>query len=493
MSAKFKCCRKDLNNFCCVFCHSILHKSCCDRKKDVTMIQDHKIYCSKICEEMSYEVESYNSDLHSVINKLKDEIEEKNKFIHKVKRNTKAFEDDVLETERSFIEEIDEKKKTIINLNNKVSQLIKEKIEKERNQTEEDENQKIYEKNIMEMEMIIEKMRKKIASLDNKNKIISEELDLLRGQINKSNKIEKNKDDADLKLNNIMDTIYKQNAVPLNNQNQGNEKTNEETNIIKEQKSHMVNNKPKILIMADNNGKNCVNIFKNMYGSLVEVSCFYKPNALIEDVVTDCAKLTKTYNKNDHIIILAGVNNIIRGRNMKTAFLNNLLAGLNYTNVIIMGVPYVHRRDILNKLCYNFNTLIFTEACKFDNVKYIDPNIIFQWENYINKKLELTYGAKQKLFRNVNFLNSEYKENTGTSNLTKVKIMEETDETYRNFITNSNNGNIMSPHQQNLESDSRSASVLNNLPEESVLSTQSINDSASSSGHDFLYIHACLN
>ena len=48
---KYKCCKKELNSYCCINCSNIFHKSCSSRKSDLIFIEGHRINCSKLCAE----------------------------------------------------------------------------------------------------------------------------------------------------------------------------------------------------------------------------------------------------------------------------------------------------------------------------------------------------------------------------------------------------------------------------------------------------------
>nr|CAI5854769.1 unnamed protein product [Callosobruchus analis] len=80
------------------------------------------IYCSTTCLQQG-EDENENQE---VIKCLKQEIEEKNKYIAALKRRFSAFDDDVLEIEKNYNEEIDRYKRKINMFEQRINQLTSE-------------------------------------------------------------------------------------------------------------------------------------------------------------------------------------------------------------------------------------------------------------------------------------------------------------------------------------------------------------------------------
>ena len=349
MEMKFECCKKELGNYCCVFCHNIFHKSCCDRKKERIIIQKHQIYCSEICAKKANDEEKNINELYLEINKLAKEIEEKNIYIGKIKRRSQDFEDEVLDAEQSFIAEIDGKNLTIVNLKKKIEQLLKEKNETEKNSAEHIEKKKTYEDNIRELNKKNNEMRKQIETLNRKNITISNELEQLRGKIVKIKEIDHNKNETCHNKENEENRI---NMTKLENSKA--EKLKQPTAVNK------IHNK--ILILGDEHGKNINHKMRNkLEFKSYKIQSVLKPKAPLKDVMESIEQLTNGFTKDDIVILIAGTNDLQNYRYPSFRVICDKLKLCSHTNVIISSVPFARNKK-LDKyiLKYNSQLLQFT-------------------------------------------------------------------------------------------------------------------------------------
>lgn len=164
-----------------------------------------------------------------------------------------------------------------------------------------------------------------------------------------------------------------------------------------------IQQKSQILIVSDSNGRDCVDILNEATTckSKYIVSSFFKPNATFEEVTSNIHKMGGTFTKMDHIIIFAGITNVLRGKKFDTQKLNNILMRLNNTNVTILSCTYCRNRNILNKFIYEYNVNLVKAARKFNHVRYFETNRILKNENVYNYKPELNYITKKTIFNNV--------------------------------------------------------------------------------------------
>ncbi|KAJ8964701.1 hypothetical protein NQ314_004693 [Rhamnusium bicolor] len=124
---------------------------------------------------------------------------------------------------------------------------------------------------------------------------------------------------------------------------------------LKEQLSNytieeQITKKAKILILGDNNGRNCGNVINRIisqYNNTEEyvVCSHFKPNAYMEDVVENADKLCRNYDKFDYVIILASIKNLLNGRKVDFEKLRSTLNTLHNTNVIFLTI--VRQREKL--------------------------------------------------------------------------------------------------------------------------------------------------
>ncbi|KAG5874959.1 hypothetical protein JTB14_002642 [Gonioctena quinquepunctata] len=130
MEVYFKCCKnKQTQNLYCIVCFEVFHRACIEKKKSCKELGGGKLYCSLKCEKKgnSHKVELdkalekvavmkkeiYERDLllqkneddtneevvrlNSVIDQLKQTIEENNNYIKRQNRRTRDFEDEAME------------------------------------------------------------------------------------------------------------------------------------------------------------------------------------------------------------------------------------------------------------------------------------------------------------------------------------------------------------------------------------------------------------
>ncbi|KAG5869085.1 hypothetical protein JTB14_027513 [Gonioctena quinquepunctata] len=126
MEVYFKCCKnKETQNLYCIVCFEVFHRACIEKKKSCKELGGGKLYCSLKCEKKgnSHKVELdkalekvavmkkeiYERDLllqkneddtneevvrlNSVIDQLKQTIEENNNYIKRQNRRTRYFEE----------------------------------------------------------------------------------------------------------------------------------------------------------------------------------------------------------------------------------------------------------------------------------------------------------------------------------------------------------------------------------------------------------------
>lgn len=108
MAEVFKCCRnKANNNWICVVCSSIVHPSCWKRMKNYEVITDNLIYCSASCRDISEgEEDDRIRSLVVLVHDLKAELQQKNEFIVRLKRNSQACQEDFADIENDLVDRI---------------------------------------------------------------------------------------------------------------------------------------------------------------------------------------------------------------------------------------------------------------------------------------------------------------------------------------------------------------------------------------------------
>ena len=155
----------------------------------------------------------------------------------------------------------------------------------------------------------------------------------------------------------------------------------------------------KILIVGDSNGEQCVSLFNSAFRNIninnFLVSAVFKPNALFLDVVKDLPKMCKKFNFDDHIFVIGGTADCLKGKCVDKNKLFSILSELKHTNVTLLSTTYCQNRLVLSKFMYDFNCVLFKTSGCFHNVNYVETNRILQESSVSNYYLNLTYFVKK--------------------------------------------------------------------------------------------------
>ncbi|CAG9764511.1 unnamed protein product [Ceutorhynchus assimilis] len=114
MPLTFKCCKKSQNNWVCIKCTNIFHKSCRSRGvRGVEIVKDNFIICSKECSDLADEVDPVMPILRQTIEQLNVEIDDQNKHIEKMKMEKNALVTEFESIESQLVQEIDSLKRKV--------------------------------------------------------------------------------------------------------------------------------------------------------------------------------------------------------------------------------------------------------------------------------------------------------------------------------------------------------------------------------------------
>lgn len=158
--------------------------------------------------------------------------------------------------------------------------------------------------------------------------------------------------------------------------------------------------KPKILIVGDSHVRNFSSIINSLNSENYSVQTFCKPNAKLEDVISNIDSLSADMDKHDYVIIMAGNNDILKGTSIKKDNLNKCLNNLKHTNSIVCSIPFSKNKPILNHLVYEANVILY-EAAKNHNkdVWFFDVNKILKFHHFQIHGIHLNNNGKITLCR----------------------------------------------------------------------------------------------
>lgn len=201
--------------------------------------------------------------------------------------------------------------------------------------------------------------------------------------------------------------------------------------------SKQVDNKNKILILSDSQGRNSAALLNKLLDYNYSVQSVCKPNAMFDDVVSDVDNLSKYFTRNDFVIILAGSNNVLKHKPISQETFEKLYCVSKRVNLIYTAIPYWKNNCDLNNSLFNFNKTIFNNL-KLFNVEgryFVETNeIIDIYSDKYNRDFHLNVSGKRKLFYYIaklilNVNNANYSSSINFNNLIHVTTVSYTTET----------------------------------------------------------------
>ncbi|KAK4878180.1 hypothetical protein RN001_010686 [Aquatica leii] len=164
--------------------------------------------------------------------------------------------------------------------------------------------------------------------------------------------------------------------------------------------------KQSILILGDSQTRDMGLMLKTLLNkSSVNILNIFKPNALLEDVISDVKKLTREFTSNDYVVIIGGSNNAIMGARMNVKQISTKLRELmNKINIVIMSTPYWHncKENWVNEVIQQNNSKLYSYLSgsgSQDNFRYIDVNSELATRDFTKHGLHMNSAGKVKLLK----------------------------------------------------------------------------------------------
>lgn len=424
MEKSFKCCKNKLfSNYCCIECNSIFHPSCMDRCQQAIKLGGYKILCSLICQTNSNERDDGRAAFQQEIESLQQEIRDKDRYLDRLKRNSRVFEDEVSDAEKSFALQLER----INQRNSTLEDEIKEVRSQAENLTVElksamDLNQ-ILEEKMRELTTLNRNMVTTIATLENDNQaylIEVKELKLNLLNIQEENNAKQMSNGADMEdlrktsecmmtsikvlesekkvlesenkqyysdIKTLHDKIDKlqsfsktktleTNCRHLNN-NAGPGIPGSENIIIEipqELKNHVEKSPARnILILGDQTVKNLDKPLRRYFEENVAIQTIVKPNASYKNVLDNLGSLVKNFTEDDVVIIGCGSNDLGSGKYPSIRYINNSIKSCLHTNVIFLSCPVLVKKFASRVTFFNSRLSSFVDYID----RYIENSISF--------------------------------------------------------------------------------------------------------------------
>lgn len=177
----FKCCKnKELNYYCCIACNEIFHKSCGDRRKEIKIIENHKVLCSNECIE-----KNRNDELQ------KRRLEELNDIMDNQNKCLKDRDHELMILKDNYDEEVKEKNEIIAMLEKDINerQIHLEKERKFRKSLEYDaeESEQGYMQMIKNQSIKIAKMEDDLTYVNERNRSLEDKINDYENRITVQN------------------------------------------------------------------------------------------------------------------------------------------------------------------------------------------------------------------------------------------------------------------------------------------------------------------
>lgn len=176
---------------------------------------------------------------------------------------------------------------------------------------------------------------------------------------------------------------------------------------LRSQKYHQTKYKKKrrkVLVMGDSHSRNIASSVSTNLSGKRSVTGSVHPGGRFNDVVQELPELTKDYQKEDTVVLVAGANDIYHNEfhNAKHHLLKSLNS-LQHTNVLVVGVP--HRHDlmptsIVNKEIAKANRQFKKIIEGYQYCEFLDVSN-FERDMFTNHGLHLNSRGKDHLALNI--------------------------------------------------------------------------------------------
>lgn len=387
-SMTFPCCAsKELKVriYCCVICHSIVHKSCWERKKNWIHIDQHQIYCSRSCSERAISNEfsvDRLKELQTENVRLRAEIDLKDKHYQDMKTRSAAFEDDVFDMEGYYKKELEEKSKMIKDLQAKLNG-----IDGSVNQTP--------------------TRVQSVSTYTQTSSYFNKDANTQTLSCITSSEAQTEIDDYTIEeafYLYALTHVHKECSTQTNFADFPDCDSNNNNNNSSQTVPHheySFKRKPQLVIIGDSVVKGCAKLFKMGTSAKFDINTQYRPKTSIEELCEIARTYLRKMNRNDFLILFTGPGDSIYGRNINTNILRDfVLRAASKTNVIIVGSAHMHpRRHILNRLISHQNKSIEQVVNAISSAKFVNANEFGL--NYSFMNLPGSYVKKNNL---VNFI-----------------------------------------------------------------------------------------
>ena len=157
----------------------------------------------------------------------------------------------------------------------------------------------------------------------------------------------------------------------------------------------------RVLLLADDHGRGAARIIQDQMGSSCEVLSIFKPGATMEEVLEDVGRLCAGFSYGDYVVVMAGLNNVLRNVAPNFKVINRRLMQARRTNIILATIPYCSRDAELNTSIYSYNSMFYNYITS--NIKksflYLDVNTVIRSNDIVRNSIHLNKNGIYKLYK----------------------------------------------------------------------------------------------
>ncbi|CAG9771623.1 unnamed protein product [Ceutorhynchus assimilis] len=389
---KFKCHRsQDIHFLICVTCYSVAHKSCQERLKNWIHLNDHKMYCSRACQEDA----KINENLLENAQLLKKEneellqaLEQKDNYIKRTIAIKEQINTDAIEMEEFFTRQLEERKSQMNLLESQKSELQRTIVLMQKPKA----NCSTQTTTINKTDSYIQTESAKMVTSASQTTIETETvINTQVGQTEQEQEtacqttrapIEETTNEIDCEVKPEEDSLYTELLtaqllriqIDKEIQTADCQKTGYSTKEINTTE-RVVEKVPQIVILGDYTIKGSMQILRRLRNERYDTNCQYN-HISNEEIITKSRALSQNLSLKDHIIIFLTQKDIIRGKTLTQKLLQELILTAEHTNVLVVGSLFARKEKIaLNKMIQNQNdqTKLYLSNL---NIDFEDPNNI---------------------------------------------------------------------------------------------------------------------
>lgn len=379
MASTFICCKnKPQKSYLCVVCNNLMHKSCSERR-NITVINKNLIWCSEKCAENAVKPEDSVTDsmrhYEVTIQNLEKEIQEKDRYIQRLKTLNKDLEQEMLEYDHKSEKIILEQSREIVELKNEMKQSLEESLNIHKNilkTTVDMGTQTIFlaQTNMKTHSIECQTMTERINSCKQTEKPPhtpngDTQTELSEEQIEEARLL-----NALIKIN-----ITKSTQTPIWPDQYKEEKLLKPTPIRSKQK--LDTGKPQLLLLTNAKLRGFGRIFKEYTNNGFDINMQYIHKGTFDDLIARSQNYIHKMKSQDAILLFVGPENAIKDKGIKSIQLQNLYKNGKPANVLVAACPFSKNRTILNKFIKK-NNLELKRATENTNITYIETSQIIK-------------------------------------------------------------------------------------------------------------------